>query len=120
MATAKEEEIEEEMDVTEDNEPIYYKPKTLSLVSMIAAWLSWIILVGFIILIAAQAQSLAEMAAGTAFSALVSNPSARNFIYSNLILPLFTGLTFFVLLQAASIGLSVLLEIEFNIRESNT
>jgi hypothetical protein len=121
---AEEEEKEEEIELTEENGPIYYSPKTLSLISAIAAWVSWVILVGTILVIVAQVQYLLGIASqnGQTINTMLFDPQqgeqVRIFIYTNMVLPLFTGLGFFVLLQAASIGLNALLEIEFNMRES--
>ncbi len=121
MAKEKEENEEvESVDVADDNEPLYYKPKTLSLISTIATWVSWIMLLVFILVIVAQVQyivGIAEQNSTTLVDFIKNDPSARSFVYTNLVLPLFTALGLFVLLQAASIGLNALLEIDFNIRE---
>ncbi len=124
MAKAQEEEeIESEVSAAEESEPIYYKPKTLSMVSVISAWLSWIVLILVILVIAAQVQYILGIATqnATTLVALLSDAQqgeqARLFVYTNMVLPLLTGVSFFFLLQAASIGLNALLEIEFNQRE---
>ena len=107
----------------EDNEPIYYKPKTLSLVSAIIPWASWIVLAVFILIIVAQFQYLLSIAAqnATTLNAMFIDPQqgeqVRNFMYTNMVLPLCSGVTYFLLLQAAALGLNALLEIDFNIRE---
>ena len=113
-----EENIETNVPEEEGDEPIYYKPKTLSLVATIATVTSWLVLVGFVLVIVAQGLVLKDLAEGTTIAELLANPSAKNFIYSNLVIPLLTGLGMFVTLQAAGIGLNVLLEIDFNMREN--
>lgn len=106
-----------------ENEPIYYKPKMLSLISTIASWTSWVVLVGTLLVIAAQIHYLQTIAQqnGTAVMAMLTDAQqgeqARIYVYTSMILPLFTGVSSFLLLQAASIGLNALLEIEFNQRE---
>ena len=123
MEKAIEKEVEVDDAVAEENEPIYYKPKTLSLVSAIIPWVSWIVLVGVILIIIAQVQYLFGIAAqnGTTLNAMFVDPQqgeqVRNFVYTNMALPLLTGITYFLLLQAAALGLNALLEIDFNIRE---
>jgi hypothetical protein len=120
---AEDEKEEVEVEIIEENGPIYYNPKTLSLVSIVAAWVSWIILVGTILVIIAQVQYVIGIAAqnSTTLIGMLSDAQqgeqARIFVYTNMVLPLFTGLGLFLLLQAASIGLNALLEIEFNMRE---
>ena len=113
----------EEVATEEENEPIYYKPKMLSLIATIAMWVSWVVLVVFILVIVAQVMYIAGIAAqnSTTLMAMMTDAAqgeqARMYLYSNVVTPLFTGLTFFLLLQAAAIGLNALLEIDFNIRE---
>ena len=107
----------------EDNEPIYYKPKTLSLISAIIPWVSWVVLAVYILIIIAQFQYLLSIAAqnATTLNAMFIDPQqgeqVRNFMYTNMVLPLMSGVTYFLLLQAAALGLNALLEIDFNIRE---
>lgn len=103
----------------EENEPIYYKPSTLSLIATIASWGSWVVLVAFILAIIGQANYLNEAAkqGGMTLIDVLKNPQAASFAYGNILVPLFSALSFFVLLQAASIGLNALLEIDFNLRE---
>jgi hypothetical protein len=109
---------------TEDeNEPIYYKPKALSMIATISAWVSWVVLVVFIFVIISQLMYIIGI--GTTnqktLIEMLQDPQqgeqVRLFIYTNILLPFFTGLTFFLLLQAANIGLNSLLEIDFNVRE---
>lgn len=113
----------EEIELDEGNEPIYYKPKALSMIASIAAWVSWVVLVVFILVIVAQIQYIMAIAAqnNSTLASMLTDPAqgeqARLFVYTNVVIPLFTGLSFFVLLQAANIGLNGLLEIDFNVRE---
>jgi hypothetical protein len=114
---------EEVVATEEENEPIYYKPKMLSLIATIAMWVSWVVLVVFILVIVAQVMYIAGIASQNSTTLLgmmtdaAQGEQARMYVYSNMVIPLFTGLSFFVLLQAAAIGLNALLEIDFNVRE---
>ena len=109
--------------VVEENEPVYYKPKALSLIATIAAWVSWVVLVVFIVAVAAKFGYV--MAAATqnnsTIMAMMTDPQngeqARLFLIDNILIPLFTGITFFLLLQGVGVGLNALLEIDFNVRE---
>lgn len=107
----------------EENDPIYYKPKALSMIATVAAWVSWVVLVVFILVAIAQLKYIigAGEANGKTLMEMLTDPQqgeqVRLFVYNNMVLPLFTGLTYFILLQAANIGLNSLLEIDFNVRE---
>lgn len=107
----------ETVEVAEENEPIYYKPKALNLVATVAGILSWVVLVGFILVVVGQVMNLQELSQGATFTDLIKEAGARNWIYTNLALPLLTGLGLFIVMQGVSIGLNVLLEIDFNSRE---
>ena len=112
-----EETNENVVEVAEESEPIYYKPKMLNLVATVAAVLSWVLLIGFILVVIGQFLVLQELGQGTPMSTLIANPSAKNWIYSNMVLPLLNGLGLFITLQGVYIGLNALLEIDFNMRE---
>jgi len=118
----EEDEIEDDTTI-DDSEPIYYKPRTLSMISAISSWLSWIVLALIALIVIAQIQYILGIATqnSTTLVAMLTDPQqgeqARLFVYSNMLLPLISGISFFFLLQAASVGLNALLEIEFNIRE---
>lgn len=107
----------------EENEPIYYKPKALSMIATTSMWVAWVVLVVFILVVVAKIMYIMGIATqnSTTLMAMLTDAQqgeqVRVFIYDNVVLPLFTGLTFFVLLQAASVGLNALLEIDFNVRE---
>ena len=115
----------EDVTTEDETEPIYYKPKALSLIATIAAWVSWVVLIVFIFVVVSQLQYI--MGIGTqnqkTLIDMLQDPAqgeqVRLFIYTNMLIPFFTGLTFFLLLQAANIGLNSLLEIDFNLRESH-
>ena len=110
-----------ETPVTEDEkEPIYFAPKRVSLVSDIAGILSWVVLVGFVGSVVMQVMTLlAEVkSGGYLFSELIKEPSFIAIIFTNMLIPLLTGLVFFVVLQAAAAGLNVLLEMDLNAREA--
>jgi hypothetical protein len=105
----------------ENAEPIYYSPKKLSLVGNISAWLSWLILVVFIAITIYQFISMqnALLQQGIILEAsLLLNPLAVAYFLSNLVSPLVTGIALFILMQGFSIGLNVLLEIDFNRQET--
>ena len=107
-------------DSSEDKEPIYFASKRVSLVFDTANILSWVILVGFVCDVIAQIIGLQSQlkSQGIAISALLREPSFYTYIFSNMIAPLLTGLGLFALLQAASVGLSMLLEADYNMRET--
>jgi hypothetical protein len=106
-------------DITEENEPIYYKPKSLNLVATLAGIFSWIVLAGFVADIVVQVLNIQAQLKqqNLALSALIAEPSFNSYAFTNLVIPLLTGLAFFAILQGVSIGLNVLLEIDFNFRE---
>ncbi|HEX7567922.1 MAG TPA: hypothetical protein VF355_05090 [Anaerolineaceae bacterium] len=107
-------------DLAEDKEPIYFAPKRVSLVSDTANILSWAILVGFVGDIVAQEISLqAQLTSqGLGLSTLLHEPSFFAYIFSNMLIPLLTGLGLFAILQAASVGLNMLLETDYDMREA--
>ncbi len=107
-------------DIIEDKEPIFFVPKRVSLISDTANVLSWIILVGFIGNVVAEIIGLrAQLASqGLTLARLIAEPSLYTFLFTNMIMPLLTGLGFFGLLQAASLGLSMLLEWDYSRREA--
>ncbi len=111
--------IENEVEV-EESEPIYYKPRSLNLIATISGIFSWVALVGIVAVIVGQVLVLQELSQGTALSTLLTNPQAKNWVYVNIAIPLINGLGMFLLLQGVSIGLNVLLEIDFNNREKNS
>jgi hypothetical protein len=102
----------------EDNEPVYYKPRSLNLVATISGILSWVVLVGFVAVIVGQFLVLQEISQGAPLATLLANAQAKNWVYTNIALPLLNGLSLWAVLQGVSIGLNVLLEIDFNNRES--
>jgi hypothetical protein len=110
----------EMIDSAEDKEPIYFTPKRVSLVSDVASILSWVVLVGFISDIVVQVISLQAQlkTQGLALSTLLHESSFFVYLFVNLVIPLLTGLGIFVILQAASVGLNVLLEMDYNSREA--
>ena len=114
-----EQSVEEVVEVVDD-EPIYYKPRSLTLVSTIAGILSWVVLVGFIAVIVAQYFILQQLTQGAPIATVIVNPQVQNWIYTNMVFPLFDALSLFFILQGVSIGLNVLLEIDFNFRESKS
>jgi hypothetical protein len=103
----------------EENEPIYYKPKSLNLVATVAGIVSWITLVGFVANVVLQVMGLQAQLAqqGLALDALLKEASFYAYLFTNMIIPLLTGLSLFLIMQGVSIGLNALLEIDFNARE---
>jgi len=113
--------VEKEVEIEEveidENEPVYYKPKSLNLIATLSGIFSWVILLGFIALIVGQYLVLQELGQGAPLTELIANAQVKNWIYTNMALPLLNGLGLFFVLQGVSIGLNVLLEIDFNSRE---
>jgi hypothetical protein len=109
-------------DLVVDKEPVYYAPKRVTLVSDIAGILSWVILVGFLAYFVVEIVYLqAQMKAGSLeFLTVIKEPSFISYLFSNLAIPLLTGLGLFGILQAAATGLNVLLEMDFNARDSSS
>jgi hypothetical protein len=107
------------VEFVEDNEPIYYKPKSLNLIATLAGVFSWIVLVGFIADIVVQVINIQSQLQqqSLALGTLMAEPSFNSYAFTYLVIPLMTGLALFAILQGVSIGLNVLLEIDFNIRE---
>ena len=116
---SEEKSITPEQKEEEGNEPIYYKPGHLSLISTLSTWISWITLVIFIANTLIQVVSLQNQIAnqGLLMSQLYTDPNFQSYLFSNLLLPFFTGLVFFPVLQGVAIGLNVLLELDFNSRD---
>jgi hypothetical protein len=106
----------------EEKEPIYFKPKNVSLISDIASILSWVVLVGFlgdviVELISLQSQIKTQ---NLVMATLLHEPSFFSYIFINMLVPLLTGIVFFVILQAAAAGLNMLLESDYNAREGKS
>ena len=114
------EQIMETVVEVEDDEPVYYKPRSLNLVATISGILSWVVLVGIIADMVVQVVSVQSQLASQnlVLSTLLSQPSFISYVMTNLIIPLLMGLGLFITLQGIAIGLNVLLEIDFNFRES--
>lgn len=110
-------EVETEVDVDED-EPVFFNPKSLNLVASSARILSWVVLVGFVGIIVGNIFYLVEGAQGASLAELVQASSVRLWIFTNLLTPLLTGATFFILLQGACGVIDALFEVDFNTREA--
>jgi hypothetical protein len=108
------------IDTVEDNEPVYFAPKRVSLVADVASVLSWVVLVGFIGAIVVQVISLQAQikTGGLALSTLMHEASFLAYIFVNLVIPLLIGLGLFAILQAASVALNILLEMDYSSREA--
>jgi hypothetical protein len=106
----------------EDKEPIYFAPKRVTLASDFASVLSWVVLVGFIAYVILGVISLRAQIITNSYtlSALLKEPSFFVYIFTNMLIPLLTGLVFFAVLQAAATGLNMLLEKDFNAREAKS
>jgi hypothetical protein len=109
-----------DMAASEEKEPIFFNPKRVSLVSDLASILSWVVLVGFIADVVIQVVSLQAQlkSQSLALATLIREPSFFSYVFINLIIPLLTGLGLFGLLQAAAVGLNVLLEMDYDSREA--
>jgi hypothetical protein len=109
-------------DPVEEKEPVFFAPKRVSLVSDVASILSWVVLVGFLGDVVVQVISLqAQMKSQSlVLATLLKEPSFFGYLFVNLLVPLLTGLVFFVVLQAAADGLNILLEMDYNAREARS
>jgi hypothetical protein len=110
-------EVEPEVDIDE-NEPVFFKIKTLSLVASAARILSWVVLAGFVFVFVGNIFNLMELSQNAAFMELIKQASPRMWIYSNLVIPFLTGATFFIVLQGVCSTIDALLEVDFNTRET--
>jgi uncharacterized membrane protein YkgB len=112
----------EMVDQEEEKEPVFFSPKRVSLVSDVASILSWVVLVGFIADFIIQAVSLQGQmkSQNLVLSTLMREPSFFSYLFINMVNPLLTGLGFFAILQAAAIGLNMLLEMDYNAREAKS
>ena len=110
----------EMIDVAEDKEPVYFAPKRASLVADVASVLSWIVLVGFLGAVIVEVISLQTQikTQGLALASLLRESSFFVYIFVNMVIPLLTGLGIFGILQAASVGLNMLLEMAYNATEA--
>jgi hypothetical protein len=116
---------EEKIELTDqvvDKEPVYYAPKRVTLASDFAGILSWVLLVGFLAYFVVEIFYLqAQMKAGNLeFLTIIKEPSFISYIFSNLVIPLLTGLGLFAILQAAATGLNVLLEMDYNAHDTSS
>jgi hypothetical protein len=105
---------EVEAEEVEEKGPALYNPKALSLVASLTSILSWVVLVAFIGDVVAQYLNVQTMIGqqGMAFSELFKEPGALSFLVTNLSTPFFTGIALFLVMQAVSIGLNVLMELD--------
>jgi hypothetical protein len=111
--------IEPEIEVdVDENEPVFFKVKTLNLVASSARILSWVVLAGFVLICVGNIFNLQELAQSAPFMELIKQASPRMWIYTNIVTPLLTGATFFVVLQGVCNVIDALLEIDFNTRET--
>ena len=111
---------ENEMTNQEEKEPIYFAPKRVSMISDVSSILSWVVLVGFIADFVIQLVSLSGQmkSQSLAFSTLLREPSFYSYVFINMLVPLLTGLGLFALLQAAAVGLNMLLEMDYNAHDA--
>ena len=111
---------ENEMTDHEEKEPIYFAPKRVSLISDVSSILSWVVLVGFVGNFIIQLVSLSGQvkSQGLALSTLIREPSFFSYVFINLLIPLLTGLALFAILQAAAVGLNMLLEMDYNAHDA--
>ena len=114
-----ESEVKTTTEVENENDPIYYKPSWLSLIATIASWSSWLVFAVYILDTIVQGISIQSQLSGQGlvFSEMLSDPNFLSYIFTNLLLPFFTGIVYFLVLQGVSIGLNVVLEMDFNLRE---
>jgi hypothetical protein len=105
---------------TQEEEPIYFAPKRVTMISDVASILSWVVLVGFIADFVIQLVSLSGQmkSQNLVLSTLMREPSFYSYVFINMVIPVLTGLGFFAILQAAAVGLNMLLEMDYNARET--
>ena len=106
----------------EEKEPIFFSHKRVSLISDFASILSWVVLVGFIGNFVLQVMGLQTQIKTNSYvlAELFKEPSFFLYLFSNLLVPLLTGHVFFGVLQAAAMGLNILLENDINAREGKS
>jgi hypothetical protein len=106
----------------EEKEPIYFAPKSVNMISDFASVVSWVVLVGFVGDVVLQVISLVTQikTQNMVLANLLKEPSFFSYIFTNLLIPLMTGLGLFGLLQAGAAGLNMLLEMDFNARQTKS
>jgi hypothetical protein len=99
-----------------DSKPVYIAPKRVSLAAEISSVTSWLVLVFFLGNFIVQVIFLrSQLTSGNmALATLLKEPSFLSYIFTNIIIPLLTGLGIFILLRAAAAGLNMLLEMDIN------
>ncbi len=102
----------------DENEPVFFNMQTLTSIASSARIISWVMLAAFVLMMSGNIYNLRELSQNTAFTEMVANPSIRVWIFSNILTPLFTGVTFFVVLQGVCNIIDALLEVDFNTRET--
>lgn len=102
----------------DENEPVFFNMKTLNTIASSARILSWVIFAGFVLMMSGNIYNLRELSQNAAFSEMIGNASIRVWIFTNILTPLFTGATFFVVLQGVCNIIDALLEVDFNTRET--
>lgn len=108
----------ETQSTTEEKDPILYNPKIVGLIANASSWASWLVLVGILADVIAQFVSMQATITqqGMSFADLLKEPSAIAYMLTNLVTPFVTGLALFLLMQGVSVGLNVLMEMDFNQR----
>lgn len=108
----------ETQSTTEEKEPILYNPKSLSLVSNATSWLSWLVLAGYLADVIAQFIGLQSSITqqGMSLADLLKEASAISYLITNLLTPFLTGVALFLVMQGVSMGLNVLLEMDYTQR----
>jgi hypothetical protein len=109
----------EMIEKTEDKDPIFFAPKRVSIISDTANVLSWIVLVAFVGDVVAQILGLRAQLVSyqITFTAALKEINFYILIFQNVLVPLLTGLGLFAILQGVSLGLSMMLESDYNMRE---
>ena len=112
----------EMIEPVEEEEPIYFAPKRVSVVSDIANVLSWIVLVGFVGDVVAQIMSLQSQITTNAYviSDLLKEVSFYSYFFSSILEPLLIGLALFGILQGVSVGLDMLLELIYKAHDAES
>jgi len=106
-----------EVDIDE-NEPVFFKVKALTLVASAARIISWVVLAGFVAIIAGNLYNLNELSQGAKLAELLKAASPRLWMVTNLVTPFLIGATCFITLQGVCNIIDALLEVDFNTREA--
>jgi mannitol-specific phosphotransferase system IIBC component len=101
-------------ETVENNEPVLYSSRMLTLITTLLSVFSWVVLVAFIADAVAQAVNVQITLTQQSLSLaeVLRQPSAVSFLITNISTPLFTGIGLFLVMQGGALGLNVLREMD--------